>query len=710
MGFLQICLNGDYQFSHQTFVDVFIAHAVAKGITTQSSTINWDIPQGNNDIYFQKKISQKLQEIFKLESSYAFLVRFIEQKHYDIIDIIFKKLELTREVKRKIIKHKDSSNRNALHVATGCMESWNFLWNCVEKFTNESERRNMLLTSGDNDDSILKMVQDSEREVHGIISKIYEELFGRNYIIINLLDLKSVEGSSQEKKMTAFDVLFRSFKEHFEPEKCKQLLFVGSPCALFFDLIMSSFSIELSLKAVKVIFNPLELKNIIIQTGWPRNKALWHTPSSKMHKKMLLSFFEELFDASDEKKEIEDFLKHMKAQEESSDSESYSECLVIEKYLDALSKLFETKEFSENNSSRLFQCIGQILVLVSVSHGKMFPVLWNFVRKNFDKKEQKNLLLFYYGSINTVIAVAQNEDESITRNFLEALADLFDQVDFRRTLEDPSEYFLIEIFYYFTSYAKLHCLTMLWSFFQENLGIRKQKLMLLQKNQNVVSAFMKSAQSKDKLATKFFISTARNLLSVADFAIALKSEYHNWVVDTLCYYAALAESGPFSMFWLFLQEYLDRLGQTLPFFQKNRQGLNAFTSLAQNKDKLTIKFFIKQARRLITFLDFDKDVRFINESWIVDTLCHFAGVADFEAFELFWSFVQENLYENKQKVILLQKKPNGLNALMSSACNQDLSTIEFIMNIARELLVLEDFTEALRSEDQNWVVETLKEF
>lgn len=75
----------------------------------------------------------------------------------------------------------------------------------------------------------------------------------------------------------------------------------------------------------------------------------------------------------------------------------------------------------------------------------------------------------------------------------------------------------------------------------------------------------------------------------------------------------------------------------------------------------------------------------------------------------FGRFKYKNIEEKKLKTLLLMEKPNGINALVCSAKCKSQKTTKFVINIAKILISFEDFAEAFKTEDRNWVVDALCE-
>lgn len=105
--------------------------------------------------------------------------------------------------------------------------------------------------------------------------------------------------------------------------------------------------------------------------------------------------------------------------------------------------------------------------------------------------------------------------------------------------------------------------------------------------------------------------------------------------------------------------------------------------------------------------DFSAAIESGDDSWLVEVLCQYSALAEFEEFSRFWTFLHENLNENDRKKTFQLKSKNGHNIFVNSIRNEDKATIIYIIDSARNVFSREDFSAALKLKDESWLIDTL---
>lgn len=308
---------------------------------------------------------------------------------------------------------------------------------------------------------------------------------------------------------------------------------------------------------------------------------------------------------------------------------------------------------------------------------------------------------------NVLINASGNKNISTIQLVIEIARNLLGSADFSDDLILRNQSWVVDALCQYAFLAESEAFQMFWSWLSENLTKYQRKIILLQKKQYSMNSIMSSTRSKHKMAVETVFNMAKRLVGSDELAWLQNSEDNNWLVDYSRRYAFLGESEAFGMVWSSLHENFEQNDQNLLTAQKKKNGTNALMSAAENKDQFTAELVIEAARGILGFEDFSAAVNSEDENWVVDALCRYALLAESKAFEKFWLFMCEKVGKDVQKSMLLKKKINGINALMASAENRDKSTVKLVINAARNLMTFDDFTTALESEDQNWIVDTL---
>lgn len=725
VGFLQVGVSGHYQFSHQTFGDYFVAQMFLNSITTEAFQTKFDILhnllakvlvgsshydeniknflneklEGIDTIFHNDSLSRKLEINLMDDENYSFLTQLVEKKQFNLISLVLKKLELKKEVKMKIVLHKNTSNSNAVHVATAVMDSWKFLWNCIESFTLESDRKDILLTRGGvNNLSVLVMSQRLGPVFYDVVLEVFTNLWGHDEeVLVSMFD--SLEETSTEENILPLEHLWNSIEEQFKLEHLKQLLF--EPFKLFNDLIVDPSGTKIALKAVKKIFNPEELETFV-ETGWFFNGDVFQALNLE-NSGTLWDFFRKL---GYEKKQLEEVFKAKEIKKDCIRNESPT----ISQIFDALINFINSNEFEVENHLQLLHWAAKNLVEIGANHSiEYFSHFLEFVQQTFNEIDQKKVFLIKSNSMNTFMAVTSNENKTILNHLNEILKSLFDKSDIQKALENIDDPWLFETFYYYVENAKGEALEKFWAFMSEKLPEKEdQKTLLLRKDENGFDALMVAA--RNKYAIDYVIELAKGILNGNDFINALESGDQNWLVDVIGVYAVCLAFDPFKKFWSILDQVLNKDQQKLALLQLRKIGFNAISICPANKDQKTVKFIIEIAKKLFFPDDFTTALKSGDGNWLAETLCRFARVAKSEAFRMFWSMIENNLTSTEdQKTLFLQKDRREfmgafLNAFMASAHNPDKYTIGLVVDIANKLFEPDDFAKALTSEDQNWLV------
>lgn len=108
-------------------------------------------------------------------------------------------------------------------------------------------------------------------------------------------------------------------------------------------------------------------------------------------------------------------------------------------------------------------------------------------------------------------------------------------------------------------------------------------------------------------------------------------------------------------------------------------------SCAGNKDKSTVEFVLNAARVLLDKKDLDSVLKFNDENWLAETLCQFSLLSESKSFDIFWSFLEDNLERDDLKKLFLQKNSEEQIALQCSVYNKHKSTIKRVINITSSL-------------------------
>lgn len=391
------------------------------------------------------------------------------------------------------------------------------------------------------------------------------------------------------------------------------------------------------------------------------------------------------------------------------ETQNIDDCVIFENILNSL-KVTVPGNFSRTDQeSELFKFFVQTSVQISKNTDE-FERFWFYAEKMFDVKNQKVILTSKYNSMNTLVAATQNMNKSCLKFVFEKFNKLFECSKAQKTLQDTTDEWLLDTLCQYAALAKCDAFELLWSFLQRNLSLDELKMIFLKKRQDGYNASMSCVDNKDSLTIEIVFRKVRTLFDKNHISKTVQSGDSNWVVQVLCEFAFKAKLEVFKIFWTFLQENLSAEDQKLVILQKNHKNLRAFMVSVGNPENETIARLVAIASDLFSSEDITAAAKSVNNNWPVETLCRSAVMADSNTFQVFWTFFRVKIENDILKHILLQKNPEGYNVLTCSAQNRNHSTIKFILDEARKLLSEEDFSEALKSENQNWPVDALYEY
>lgn len=125
VGFLHVGVSGDFQFAHQTFGDYFIAQMLLNSITTELYAKNFKILHElfvkvlvgssnydenirnfmneklnlNEAIFHKTEMTETLEENLNVEANLSFLIRLVEKKQFNLINLVLKNLKISDKMK-----------------------------------------------------------------------------------------------------------------------------------------------------------------------------------------------------------------------------------------------------------------------------------------------------------------------------------------------------------------------------------------------------------------------------------------------------------------------------------------------------------------------------------------------------------------------------------------------------------------------------------
>lgn len=136
------------------------------------------------------------------------------------------------------------------------------------------------------------------------------------------------------------------------------------------------------------------------------------------------------------------------------------------------------------------------------------------------------------------------------------------------------------------------------------------------------------------------------------------------------------------------------------------KSIDILVAVALNTNKSTSEYVKNIYNNVFKSSSIDQLQETVNDC-SVKTLYDYAAFAELAVSKEYWSFLRKHLYKNEQKLVFLKKCRKGCNAIMCSFANQDISTIAFVINTAKNLLKPCDFLNALYAKDHVWLIETL---
>lgn len=344
-----------------------------------------------------------------------------------------------------------------------------------------------------------------------------------------------------------------------------------------------------------------------------------------------------------------------------------------------------------------------------VAELELLKNVWSFLQENIDKEHQKfTLLQKNQNGYDVFLDAFYSKDTTTIKFAIELLMKIFDADDFSAAIESGDENWLVEVLCQYSALAEFKEFSKFWTFLHENLNDNDRKKTFRLKSKNGHNIFINSIKNEDKATIFYVIDSARNVFGREDFSTSLKLKDESWLIDTLWKYLDLAEFEMISKFWSLFHEKLSSDDLKMAFILNNSDGLKLFAILISNKKASTKQFIIDTARDIFSRDDFSEAVQSESKSWLTDTLCHFATLADLQTFKIFWALLQENLDENDQKSVFIEKTARtGCNAFFCASKNKNSSTTDFIINIVRGLLGPDEFANLLKSADHSWIMENL---
>lgn len=309
-----------------------------------------------------------------------------------------------------------------------------------------------------------------------------------------------------------------------------------------------------------------------------------------------------------------------------------------------------------------------------------------------------------------MIMSVYNRNEATIRFVIKLAGELLDKEDFRKAVNstDPGNW-LNETLCHYALMGRAETFRTFWSLLQEKLDKNYLKALILARNPSGENVMMEAAPNVNEATVDLIFKEAGTLLDQKDLKTDAQGRY--WLAETLCHYACKSSPEVFKVFWKFLQKnnIRRREGKEL-FLAEGSSKENALIFAFRNKNEATVGLVVNLAAGLLDRKDFEKALKSHETELLDGSLRSFSSWAEPKTFEMIWQLAEKNLVKREQKSFILKRNPAGKNALMNSAKNKNKATIELVINLAKKLLDKNDFRAALKSDDQDWLVDTLCEY
>lgn len=723
IGLMQLSLNGELQFNHETFADFFVAQFLIESLIMQEYEKMFEVSHGllvevivENNYYYENirkfinamfiekdkffhidLISERLELLLAVQSNRIFLIKLIEAKHFHLLNFVLVKLRLSLETKLDIIKHEDLSGCNSLNIAACDVESWKNLWECIQSFTEKSTRKELLLIEGGPDKkNILDWSKAQKRKIYDVILKTYRELWKSKTRTkgFSVLEHKKSQKKSQKKQLkdnfSAFEILWQSIEQNFDVQFQKDLLFTNNgDNTLFYDLLDNQESLKIALKTIKKLFNPNEL-NIFLRT----EDLVVNIETQYVSKPQVVKKFQK-FLRKTLKNIAEDSIvtKFLKIDVIGGSLEGSSDKFIFKRTISCFDRIIKIQNTNFNGPHQNVAWLLQIVVQLSIySNEEFYSIMWEFIEQRVTAEEQKTLMLLKHESHNTLTGVIQNKNKQLMYYVYDKLIPLLKEKDLQDSIQSSKHNWVVETFVRYARAADSKAFQIFWSLFKEKEKAFK-KTILLQKQHKGANALSSSSENKNLSTIKLILAIAEEILEPEDFLAAARSPRNRWVFRTIWEYGGNAGIDAFQVFWSFFNR------------NKTQDDLKSMLkACARNKCRETVEYVINIVSGSIPPEDYSLFPEFESQSWVIKAACSFAGKANIENFEIFWAFIETKFCEDDQKLILISMKRNEHNMLISCFQNEDNSTIKYIFEKATHLLSSHDFTDT----NQSWILKTLK--
>lgn len=347
-------------------------------------------------------------------------------------------------------------------------------------------------------------------------------------------------------------------------------------------------------------------------------------------------------------------------------------------------------------------------IFALVAQDESFEMFWSFLEKKITNEKLMDVFLQRDRNGNNVLMNSSGNKNTLTiKLIIEKAKKILTSTHCMDAVELKDKNWLVDATCQYAFLAESEAFQVFWTWLSENLDKKNQKRVLLQKSRNASNFLVSSLRNKEKMGVETVFNVAKRSVGFEESLWILNSESNNRLVDIARHFGYLGESEGFTTIKSILHENFAEDDTNLVPLQKNKTGINALMSSAENKDIKTVKLFIETAASLLDAHDIDEALNSEYENWVLEALGAYVLLADFEAFALFWKFLCGKISPNNRKIVLFKKKTNGISAIMASAENKDISTIKFIIEAAKSLLDDGDFKVVSTSREQNWMVDTL---
>lgn len=321
-----------------------------------------------------------------------------------------------------------------------------------------------------------------------------------------------------------------------------------------------------------------------------------------------------------------------------------------------------------------------------------------FEKKMFTKNLNKNILLLqsYNASLYWPVAHSRKTLSNAFLFIIQSTVDVKTKIELLKMRSGDN----LSITTTQLATNKIETFRVLWRCIDDDADAFEKKTLLL--DQDFKNVFGWAVENDNEDVVRYVLNISRNIMTSDEFFefVTRNVEFHyNF---ELC--AKIAEIPVINLIWkvvdyrkfgddfkkrLLLEIDVEHRTGFLYSFSKNPKSLlQALAEISRLLTKAELKAFLE------------------NKLWLHNLLFHYAKHAKFEVLTIFWHFIEENLDERDQKLVLLRvDQPKyekiSYNVLAQSITNYDDLSTKFMLEVAQKLLEREIFVEYLAAAE--WV-------